>query len=133
MVDDSTKIIEQIAVYGNKLNGSNEISNKLFLPKGKGIVGSVVKSGKSELVNDTSKDGRYVLDDEIRFSEMVVPIISDGVVIGVIDSEHKDKNHFNEEQIKTIESIASLVAIKLKTAVSIRERKKVEIRNDELL
>ena len=133
LVDDSTKIIEQIAVYGNKLNGSNEISNKLFLPKGKGIVGSVVKSGKSELVNDTSKDGRYVLDDEIRFSEMVVPIISDGVVIGVIDSEHKDKNHFNEEQIKTIESIASLVAIKLKTAVSIRERKKVEIRNDELL
>jgi PAS domain S-box-containing protein len=133
LVDDSTKIIEQIAVYGNKLNGSNEISNKLFLPKGKGIVGSVAKSGKSELVNDTSKDDRYVIDEERRFSEITVPIMSNGIVIGIIDSEHKDKNHYTQEHIKTLESIASLVAIKLKTAVSIRERKKVEIRNDELL
>ncbi|MFT6689305.1 MAG: PAS domain S-box-containing protein [Saprospiraceae bacterium] len=133
LVDHEKETTEQIAVYGAKLDIDSQIINKLFLPKGKGIVGSVVKSGKSELVNDTSKDVRYVLDDEMRFSEIVVPIISDGVVIGVIDSEHKDKNHFNEEQIKTLESIASLVAIKLRTAVSIRERKKVEIRNGELL
>jgi PAS domain S-box-containing protein len=133
LVDQEKETMEQIAVYGAKLDAESQIINKLVLPKGKGIVGSVVKSGKSELVNDTSKDNRYVVDDEMRLSEIVVPILSDGVVIGVIDSEHKDKNHFNEEQVKTIESIASLVAIKLKTAVSIRERKKVEIQNDELL
>mgnify|MGYP006099322585 FL=1 len=133
LVDESTKMIEQIAVYGNKLNDSNEISNKMFIPAGEGIVGSVVKSKKSELVNDTSKDDRYIVDDEMRFSEIVVPIISDGIVIGVIDSEHKNKNHFKEEHIKTLESIASLVAIKLRTAVSIRERKKVEIQNEKLL
>jgi signal transduction histidine kinase len=133
LLDESTKMIEQIAVYGNKLNGSNEISNKMFIPAGEGIVGSVVKSKKSELVNDTSKDDRYIVDDEMRFSEIVVPIISDGIVIGVIDSEHKNKNYFKEEHIKTLESIASLVAIKLRTAVSIRERKKVEIQNEKLL
>jgi PAS domain S-box-containing protein len=133
LVDESTKIIEQIAVYGTKLNGSNEISNKMLIPAGEGIVGSVVKSKKSELVNDTSKDDRYIVDDEMRFSEITVPIISDGVVIGVIDSEHKNKSHFNKEQIKTLESIASLVAIKLRTAVSIGERKKVEVQNDKLL
>jgi PAS domain S-box-containing protein len=133
LVDESTKRIEQIAVYGNKLNGSNEISNKMFIPAGEGIVGSVVKSKKSELVNDTSKDDRYIVDDEMRFSEIIVPIISDGVVIGVIDSEHKNKSYFNKEQIKTLESIASLVAIKLRTAVSIRERKKVEVQNEKLL
>jgi signal transduction histidine kinase len=133
LVDHEKETTEQIAVYGAKLDIDSQIINKLFLPKGKGIVGSVVKSGKSELVNDTSKDSRYVLDDEMRFSEIVVPIISDGVVIGVIDSEHKDKNHFNEEQIKTLESVASLVAIKLKTAVSIRERKKAEARNEQLV
>jgi PAS domain S-box-containing protein len=133
LVDHEKETTEQIAVYGAKLDIDSQIINKLFLPKGKGIVGSVVKSGKSELVNDTSKDGRYIVDDEMRFSEIVVPIISDGVVIGVIDSEHKDKNHFNEEQIKTLESIASLVAIKLRTAVSIRERKKAEARNEQLV
>ncbi len=133
LVDQSTGIIEQVALHGNKLTDNNKISNKLVISKGEGIVGSVVKSKKSELVNDTSKDDRYIVDDEIRFSEIVVPIISDGIVIGVIDSEHKNKNHFKEEHIKTLESIASLVAIKLRTAVSIGERKKVEIQNEKLL
>mgnify|MGYP006124810145 FL=1 len=133
LVDQSTGMIEQVALHGNKLTDSNKISNKLVISKGEGIVGSVVKSKKSELVNDTSKDDRYIVDDEMRFSEIVVPIISDGIVIGVIDSEHKNKNHFKEEHIKTLESIASLVAIKLRTAVSIRERKKVEIQNEKLL
>jgi PAS domain S-box-containing protein len=133
LVDQSTEMIEQVALYGNKLTDSNKISNKLVISKGEGIIGSVVKLKKSELVNDTSKDNRYIVDDEMRFSEIVVPIISDGIVIGVIDSEHKNKNHFKEEHIKTLESIASLVAIKLRTAVSIRERKKVEIQNEKLL
>ena len=133
LVDQSTGMIEQVALHGNKLTDSNKISNKLVISKGEGIVGSVVKSKKSELVNDTSKDDRYIVDDEIRFSEIVVPIISDGIVIGVIDSEHKNKNYFKEEHIKTLESIASLVAIKLRTAVSIGERKKVEIQNEKLL
>lgn len=133
LVDQSTGMMEQVALHGNKLIDSSKIRNKLVLSKGEEIVGSVVKSKKSELVNDTSKDDRYIADDEIRFSEIVVPIISDGIVIGVIDSEHKNKNHFKEEHIKTLESIASLVAIKLRTAVSIRERKKVEIQNEKLL
>ena len=60
-------MIEQVAVHGNKLNDSNEISNKMVIPAGEGIVGSVVKSKKSELVNDTSKDDRYIVDDEMRF------------------------------------------------------------------
>ena len=133
LVDQSTGMMEQVALHGNKLIDSSKIRNKLVLSKGEGIVGSVVKSKKSELVNDTSKDDRYIADDEIRFSEIVVPIISDGIVIGVIDSEHKNKNHFKEEHIKTLESIANLVAIKLKTAVNIRERKKVETQNEQLL
>ena len=37
---------------------------------------------------DTSKDPDYVVDDAMRGSEMAVPILCDGEVIGVIDSEH---------------------------------------------
>ncbi|WP_027076241.1 PAS domain S-box protein [Maribacter antarcticus] len=133
LVDHEKETTEQIAVYGSKLNDDNTIINKLFIQKGTGIVGSVAKSGKSELINDTSKDDRYVKDDERRFSEITVPIVSNGIVIGIIDSEHKDKNHYTEEHIKTLESIASLAAIKLRTAISIREHKKVEHRNQQLL
>ncbi|XOK07498.1 PAS domain S-box protein [Patiriisocius sp. Uisw_017] len=133
LVDHEKKTTEQIAVYGAKLTNNSQIINKLFLPKGKGIVGSVAKSGKSELINDTSKDDRYVIDEERRFSEITVPIMSNGIVIGIIDSEHKDKNHYTQEHLKTLESIAGLAAIKLRTAISIREHKKVETRNEQLL
>ena len=133
LVDNEKEIIEQIAVYGDKLADKKKIINKLVLAKGKGIVGSVAMSGVSELIKDTSKDPRYVMDQERRFSEIAVPIMSNGKAIGVIDSEHKQKNHYTTEHVKTLESIASLVAIKLRTAISIKERKKVEIRNEQLL
>ena len=133
LVDNEKEIIEQIAVYGDKLAGKKKIINKLVLAKGKGIVGSVATSGVSEIIKDTSKDPRYIMDQERRFSEIAVPIMSNGKAIGVIDSEHKQKNHYTTEHVKTLESIASLVAIKLRTAISIKERKKVEIRNEQLL
>ena len=81
------------------------------------LLATVAKTAKSEIVNDTSKDKRYIVDDEVRLSEITVPILSQGKVIGVIDSEHKDKNYFTQEHVKTLESIASLVGIKLQTAI----------------
>jgi PAS domain S-box-containing protein len=132
LVDQEKQTTEQIAVYGDKLGENNTIINKMVIKKGMGIVGSVANSGQSELIKDTSKDKRYIIDQNSNFSEITVPIISNGIVIGIIDSEHKEKNHFTEEHIKTLESIASLAAIKLRTAISIREYKKVELRNDHL-
>jgi PAS domain S-box-containing protein len=133
LVNHEKKVLEQIAAYGDKINDENIIVNKLSLPIGKGIVGSVVVSKKSKLIKDTSKDENYVLDNKRRFSEVAIPIISNDKVIGVIDSEHKNKNHYTIEHVKTLESIASLVAIKLKTAISIKERKKAEAQNIQLL
>tara|TARA_R110000772_G_scaffold240549_1_gene352807 strand:+ start:931 stop:3057 length:2127 start_codon:yes stop_codon:yes gene_type:complete len=133
LVDHENRTMEQIAAYGNKRDNDHGIINSLSLKIGQGIVGTVAKTGISQNIKDTSKDDRYVMDDERRFSEITVPIISGGKVIGVIDSEHKVKNYFTKEHVKTLESIAALVAIKLRTALSIRERKKVEARNKQLL
>lgn len=133
LVDKENNSLEQIAAYGTKLNANNEIENKIVLPIGDGIVGSVAKSGKAEIIGDTSKDSRYVVDDEQRFSEISVPIISDGKVIGVIDSEHKAKNYFTNEHLRTLKNIASLVAMQLKSAINLREREKAEQRNTMLL
>ena len=52
------------------------------IPVGKGIVGSVAETGKAELIKDTSKDPRYIVDDQLRYSEISVPIISDNKVLG---------------------------------------------------
>ncbi len=133
LVNHEKNTTEKIAVYGVKMKNKTPVINDLFLPKGKGIVASVAKSGISELIHDTSKDDRYVIDLKKCLSEITVPIMSNGIAIGIIDSEHKDKNHYTHEHLKTLESVASLAAIKLRTAISIREHKKAELRNELLL
>lgn len=133
LVNYKTKHLEQIAAYKKRISLENQVLNKVLIPFGEGIVGSVAQTGISEIISDTSKDERYILDDEIRLSEITVPIINDGKVIGVIDAEHKNDNYFVTEQLHTIESIANLVSLKLQSAINLRERKKAENRNTQLL
>lgn len=132
LVDHNTGTLEQIASYGDKLDYDRN-NGSIVLTIGEGIVGDVVKTRMSEIIKDTSKDDRYIIEDKHRFSEITVPIINEGKVIGIIDSEHKDKNFYTQEHVTTLESIASLVAIKLRTAVSIRERKKAEAQTEQLM
>ena len=133
LVNEDKGNLEQIAAYGEKVNTNNQIVNKIILPIGKGIVGTVAKTGNAELIKNTENDKRYIVDGKRRFSEIVVPIISDGKVIGLIDSEHSDKNYFTQEHLQTLESIANLVAMQLKSAINLRARQKVESRNKVLL
>ena len=133
LVNHKENNLEQIAAFGDKLANTGEIKNKLTIPINNGIVGTVVRTGISEIIRDTSKDERYIIDDKQRLSEITVPIISNNQVIGIIDSENENKNHYTKEQVKVLENIANLVAISLKTALNIREREAVELKNTELL
>ncbi|MBE7633807.1 PAS domain S-box protein [Tenacibaculum finnmarkense] len=131
LVNHKNNTLEQVASHYLKLDKKNIKKNSLEI--GKGIAGNVAKSGKAEIIKDTSKDARYVVEGERRFSEISVPIISEGKVIGVIDSEHIDKNHYTQEHLHVLENIASLVSMQLKSAINRRQREKAEIENLELL
>ena len=133
ILDDKKKVLEQIAAYGQKINAKNEIENKITIPLGEGIVGKVALTGISEIINDTSCDKRYIVDDQQRLSEITVPIIYDDKVIGIIDSEHASKNYFNQKQLETLQSIASIVSMQLYSAINLREKQKIELRNRLLL
>lgn len=133
LVDHQKDSLEQIAAYGGKLGENKHIKHKIVLPLGHGIVGTVAKTGVAEIIDDTTKDTRYVVDDAQRFSEISVPIISNGKVIGIIDSEHHSKHYFTQEHLQTLENIASLVAMQLKNAINLREREKAESKNVQLL
>jgi PAS domain-containing protein len=105
--------LEQKAAWGDKSDEENRIISPIRIPVGKGIVGSVAESGQAEIIPDTSADKRYIIDDALRYSEITVPIISEGKVIGVIDSEHPEKNFFSEKHLSILTAIASLCAIKI--------------------
>jgi LytS/YehU family sensor histidine kinase len=54
------------------------------------------------------------VDDRFRLSELTVPVLHNGELLGVIDSEHSRADYFNERDIKIMTTIATLLGNKLK-------------------
>lgn len=112
-LDEARQVLVQKAAYGPKNPRNFEILNPIEIPLGKGIVGSVAASGKAEIIYDTTKDPRYITDDERRLSEITVPIIAGDRIIGVIDAEHAQKGFFKQHHLRILTTIASLCATKM--------------------
>jgi PAS domain S-box-containing protein len=115
----------QTAAYGKK-DKNGKISERLILSSGEGIIGSVAETGQGIIVNDLSKDDRYIVDIVRKNSELSVPIKYQGMVLGVIDSEHPQKNFYTPTHLKVIETIAALTAVKIVQARSENEVAKSE-------
>lgn len=128
LVDGGKNQLVQKAAYGPKNPKGQEIINPIEIEMGKGIVGTVAETGKPLSIKDTTKDERYIVDDERRLSELAVPILHDGKVIGVIDSENSKKNFFTEEHIKALNTIAAISANKIAEATAEAMAKENEIK-----
>lgn len=113
LVDAPSNTLEQVAAYGPKSKTRGEILSPLKIPVGKGIVGSVAQSGKPLIVGNTRHLKTYIPDDKERQSELAVPIVFDGKVFGVIDSEHSEKHFFTEDHLALFKMIATLCANKI--------------------
>ncbi|RSC93687.1 GAF domain-containing sensor histidine kinase [Tenacibaculum singaporense] len=133
LVKEKKKQLELIASFDKRERENKKIYDKMRLPFGKGVVGSVANSGISEIINNTNLDDRYVVYLTPKLSELTVPIKNEDKVIGVINIEHQEQNYFTEEHLKTIEGIADLVSLQLRSALNIKKRKKVEKKNIDLL
>lgn len=121
LFDNEQKNLLQKAAYGPKNPVNFEIYQPIVIPKGKGIVGTVAQTGVAEIIENTSKDARYIVDDESRLSEIAVPIIYNGEVLGVIDSEHQQCAFFRNWHLQTLTAIANLCANKI-YGVRIKEK-----------
>ncbi|HEX2630604.1 MAG TPA: two-component regulator propeller domain-containing protein, partial [Chitinophagaceae bacterium] len=82
LVDKERNVLVQKAAYGDKSPRDYVIENPIELQMGAGITGYVAQTGKAIIVNDVTKDKRYIVDDEKRAAELAVPIIYEGNVIG---------------------------------------------------
>jgi signal transduction protein with GAF and PtsI domain len=65
-------------------------------------------------ISDTRKDSRYRADEMVRLSELCVPIMLNGELIGIIDSEHPEVNWYNETHVYILNTLASMIATKWK-------------------
>ena len=115
-------VLIQKAAYGDKNINFEDVLNPIRIPLGNGIVGTVAKTGIPEIISDTRRDSRYIVDDENRLSEIAVPIFDQDRVIGVIDSEHPDEGFYEKFHLNVLEDIASISGFKISTTISKAER-----------
>lgn len=112
-VDQTDRVCRQIAAFGPKNPDKQSILNPINIPFGRGIVGHVAASGKLEKIDDANNDPRYVPDDDVRYSELSVPVLINGLTAMVIDSEHKNPAWFKDADVKFVQQIADIAAAHL--------------------
>ncbi|WP_299435739.1 helix-turn-helix domain-containing protein [uncultured Aquimarina sp.] len=118
MLDKEKQYLIQKAAFGNKNNGEKKIVSPIKIEMGDGIVGNVAKSKRYQRINDVRKNKAYIIDDASRMSELSVPICIEGTIIGVLDSEHSEKNFFTNDHVFLFHLIAKLTEKKLKQICS---------------
>ena len=127
LLDEKANKLIQKAAYGPKSPDDLTIHQPIEIPLGKGITGSVAKSGVPEIINNTAEDPRYILDDAKRLSEITVPILINNKVIGVIDSEHRQKNFFTPTHLTILQTIAALCANQIQKTKAEEEKQNATI------
>lgn len=127
--NDHRNVLQQVAAFGPKNPSRREITNLIEIPVGSGIVGAVAQTGKAIRIADTSRDPRYIVDDERRFSEIAVPVIVDGKVFAVIDSEHPEKRFYTLQHMRALKKIAAICGERISKHLT-EERLRAKIARD---
>ena len=83
------------------------------IPLGRGICGAAAADGITIVVDDVNADPRYLACSIETQSEIVVPIIRHGIVLGEIDIDSDAKAAFDELDRELLESVAANLAEKL--------------------
>lgn len=80
------------------------------IPLDKGLCGAAASSGTTVVVNDVSKDPRYLAGSDLVKSEIVVPMFANKKMVGVLDVESYFIGTFTAQEKEFVEACAALVA-----------------------
>ena len=79
------------------------------IPLGRGVCGSAAAEGKTILVPDVNQFPGHIACDAASRSEIVVPLVKDGEVLGVLDIDSPELNRFNEDDQKGLEEVVKIL------------------------
>ena len=93
-----------------------EVAERIRIKVGEGVTGIAAQRREAILVDDVSKDPRYIPSVPSVRSELAVPLVVKNQLIGVIDIESPQPNHFDEEHKRLLTLIASRMAVGIENA-----------------
>jgi L-methionine (R)-S-oxide reductase len=86
------------------------------IPLNQGICGAAASTGKTVVVDDVTKDPRYLACSLETKSEIVAPVFARGKVVGELDIDSHFPAAFAEEDRKFVEYCAAIVGKKLESS-----------------
>jgi GAF domain-containing protein len=95
---------------------------------GQGITGWAAEHSEAIIINDVRSDSRYIAGSEAVQSEMAVPLVYRGELLGILNIESDLPNAFDENDQDILGTLAgSLAAIIVNTRLSERQRQLFDI------
>ncbi len=122
MVVDSELVAIMLKTDGDSLqvrfaHGFDDgVADDLCIKLGKGITGAAAKALETIVVNDVNVDPRYIAAVPSVRSELAVPLIARGDLVGVIDLQSTQIDAFGEQEQSILELIASRFSIAIEAA-----------------
>ena len=80
------------------------------IPVGRGVCGAAAASRETQLIADVHAFPGHIACDAASASELVVPVVQDGALVGVIDLDSPRPARFDAEDAAGIERLATLIA-----------------------
>jgi phosphoserine phosphatase RsbU/P len=116
--DTSGRMIAGMAVAGFDDTPRDEDP---MLRRGEGIIGHVIATGQTVIAPDVRLNPHYVEGKASTRSEIAVPIVSGGDIIGALNLESDTLDAFSEADVEFLEFFAVAAAISIEKAVLHRE------------
>jgi len=120
---------QKIAGIASRGYTGHPVESDEMLSQGKGIIGYVISSKESIILEDVRKDKRYIVGRQETLSEVAVPIIKNERAIGALDVESDKLSAFDHNHLEILQFFADAAAISLEKAIlhqQILEKKKLE-------
>jgi diguanylate cyclase (GGDEF)-like protein len=111
LADERTGDLTVNAIYGYEPGTVG-----VRVPFGRGITGWVHRSGKPDVVDDVETDPRYIGVNPLVRSELAVPLISEGRVIGVFNIESTQPGAFGQRDVQVLSALAGYAVIAIQNA-----------------
>jgi sigma-B regulation protein RsbU (phosphoserine phosphatase) len=94
----------------------DEIVRSLVLPLGEGVTGAAAATRQPILVADVRSEPRYLSALDAVQSELAVPMLARGKLVGVIDLQSTRLNTYREQDRSLLQLIATRVAVSIDNA-----------------
>ncbi len=109
----------------SSLGGDRMLENGHRLEIGaEGIVGHAVAEGKPHIALDVGADAVYFDNPDLpeTRSELAIPLLSKGQVIGVLDVQSKEPSAFDEEDVEVLQLLGDQLALAIESANLLSEK-----------